>query len=259
MYLIEIKAISGDQQLWINGVQIGTTQTSVNIDDQFTAGAYMLQGSSGVWYFDDLYINDTIASASGQTGRRGSASVRSLSPVSDVGSAPAGFTNSAGLIYGDPSTGWFSAIDDPPPFLASSSDFLGKSVADAVNAEFNLAPTPAGAAPTAVTVVAILSTVSAGGAVARVTMRSNGVDQAFAGYAPSVTTPLVGVQALDLADVSTVWTKALLDASTVKFGNSTDVTPNPKLNAVYVMYETIDVPPPLAPVAFRSHMRFGPF
>lgn len=241
-HLIEIKATSGDQQFWLDGVLL-FSYASTNAGDAFaTSPNFVLGGDAAIFYFDDFYANSATASASNQTGRRGAASVRALVPNRDVGSSPAGFTNSGSLTFGNATTGWFSAVDDAPPFLAANADFIGKSTVSTVVYEMGFAASPGGVAPTSVQVVPIVGAASAAAAQVNVSVKANATDGASLSLAPAVTTPLIGSFAVDVPSSGVAWTKALLDAVTVKFGSSTDVTPNPKLFASYLMFETLDKP-----------------
>src|SRR4029077_2266946 len=74
-HMIEIYSISGTQQVCVDNSLI-LTSNSANASDLMSTGNFSFVGpASGFFYFDDYYANSTTASASNQTGRRGSASV----------------------------------------------------------------------------------------------------------------------------------------------------------------------------------------
>jgi hypothetical protein len=250
-YLIEINGTPNAHALFLNGVQVPSVAASSAEDLSLTNFSYFAFANSAA-YFDDMYINSTAASASNQTGRRGWASVKALRPNADVGTSPAGFTNSGGLTFGNATTGWFSAVDDPPPFSAGSTDFLGKSTASTVVVELGFADTQVGETPTAVYVTAILSGATAASHDNRYTLRANGIDMTERVHTLLSSTPIVSTFGSDLASAGVAWTKALVDGTTLKWGSSTDVSPNPKLNAAYLMYEIAEADPVVKPKRFRS-------
>lgn len=245
-YFIDIKCASGSYEVWVNDTQILTSATGT--DTMFNIMLGEPTAVAGyVQYYDDYYGNDANASASNQTGRRGSASVKCVLPNADNGSSPTGFTNSAGLTFGNATTGWFSAIDDARPYNGGITDYVGKSTANANYYEAGFVDSAAGEAPQIVYACIWHHATSAAAGQVSALIRANGADQTAVSFAPAVTTALCGIVHADVAAAGVAWTKTLFDAASMKWGASTDVTPNPRLDVAYMCYETPEVVPYVRP------------
>lgn len=251
-YAIDIKGIVGDYELWVNGIEVASTTTGTTA---FTGQIIFESDNTAAnanWYFDDFYANNATASNSGQTGRRGSASVLALRPLLDVGSSPTGFTNSAGLTFGNTTTGWFSAID-PMPYAGAVTSYLGKSTANTNVYTGSCQASPASAIPQAVAVVWWQTSSSTSSGNANMTVTANATTTAAVTSTIAAITPFSNRIDMDTCDGTNAWTQAILNGVNFNWGSSTVVTGNPRLLDVILSYEIADPTPPPFPPSVQAH------